>query len=971
MKKMTLTLAYVSAMLLGFMLFSTPVQAQEVSDLDMMIVAWIDEPITVDPAWPWDTASLGLIQNVYETLIRFAVNRTEPDVRKQGKVDQFVSSLATNWTVSPDGLRYTFKIREGVKFHNGAILTAEDVEYSFERAMVQDRADGPIWALYQPLLNCDHADMNWPSDESNPINQAVQSNSTHFWFNLIRPYAPFLSILAEPWASIVNKQWAIAQGCWDGNWATWNDYHDPPISPLDDPAPVMMGTGPYKFDYWTPGVEWSIVKFDDYWQGWPAPGTEGHVSRATVKNIPDWLTRKKMLLNGSADIVHVPTWNISELIVDPGPPETYIEGVRCIRDLPSLHNIAFFFNFDIPSDSPYLGPGFDPANPYVIAEDRIPVNFFSDIDVRKAFAYSFNFTKLFEDVWFIEAVQPSSPVVEGLPYHNPDNPKYAIDLTKAVEHLTTAWGGQVWNNGFNFTIPYSSRSKPMEMAAYIIKNNVEDLNPKFHIKVMSVSSPTYLEDLTNWPLMHSLIPEFIIGWIADYPDPHNFVEPYMHSQTDFAYWQSYSNATVDALIEEGLTTLDPTTRQEIYYTLQLMYYQDAPSVPLYQRIERHWERDWVKGWYYNPMYSYFGQYFYHLWKENTPVGSNVEVPVPAVGVTVAFDNVLSGGMTGATVSSSGPPQPTGFKLGEPPSYYEITTTATYTDMIEICIAYDETQFADETKLRLLQWDETAQEWQDVTVSLDTENNIIRGRVTRLSLFSVMQQSLGICGAVADEYTKQAIQGVEISILETAATTFTNEQGTYCLADLGPGSYTVEMSVPYGDLTHDTVTKFVEVPPETVVQVNFTLYRASWADATIPRTIGYWKNWDRHYAPEMMATFIEHVKSASGLFSDLTIENVESYFKISPHSAMEEKGRAQLLASWLNVVSAQLGVDVQVDLASISGWETVIADDDGILTVDELLRQIDNFYAIHAAPTKEEWETIKKILDSLNNGKLFT
>ncbi|RLG05905.1 MAG: hypothetical protein DRN68_07875, partial [Thaumarchaeota archaeon] len=56
----------------------------------------------------------------------------------------------------------------------------------------------------------------------------------------------------------------------------------------------------------------------------------------------------------------------------------------------------------------------------------------------------------------------------------------------------------------------------------------------------------------------------------------------------------------------------PEERKEIYYELQKIYFEDCPSVMLYQPVGRHYERDWVQGWYYNPIYP--GVYFYALWK---------------------------------------------------------------------------------------------------------------------------------------------------------------------------------------------------------------------------------------------------------------------------------------------------------------------------------------------------------------------
>jgi len=114
-------------------------------------------------------------------------------------------------------------------------------------------------------------------------------------------------------------------------------------------------------------------------------------------------------------------------------------------------------------------------------------------------------------------------------------------------------------------------------------------------------------------LVYSALPIVHLGWLADYPDPHNFLYPFMHSEGDFVRFQGYSNSTVDALIEDGLHTVDATERREIYYQLQQIYHDDCPSIPTVQPLGRHWERTWVQGWYYNPAYP--GNYFYHLWKQ--------------------------------------------------------------------------------------------------------------------------------------------------------------------------------------------------------------------------------------------------------------------------------------------------------------------------------------------------------------------
>ncbi|MDH5374989.1 MAG: ABC transporter substrate-binding protein [Candidatus Bathyarchaeota archaeon] len=435
------------------------------------------------------------------------------------------------------------------------------------------------------------------------MDNAVQHNSTHVWFNLIKLYAPFQTILCQSCSSIVNKKFCVEQEDWPGTWANWQDYHDPEArySPLDSPEPAMCGTGPYKFDYWEKSSEWSIVKNDDYWGAWPAPGCKSYVSRATVKKVHEWPLTYDGFTAGDYDMTYVPTQYIEQL---EGAP-----GIRCVKDLPTLVYSAIFFTFDINTTSPYMGaPGGLLRGTF--NEMGIPPDFFNDTDIRKGFAYSFNWPRYIEDEWNYggEAIQPSSPIIEGVPYRNPDQEKYCLNFTEAEACFKRAWNGEVWEKGFTMTVAYNIGSVPRFIWIEAFKDNVESLNPKFHINMEGVDWSTLITNLVNREL-----PMFNLGWLADYPDPHNFVFPLMHSTGDFPLLQSCGNATVDALVEEGLRTINTTRRREVYYELQRIYHHECASVPLAQPLGRHWERDWVQGWYYNPAYP--GIYFYHLWKQ--------------------------------------------------------------------------------------------------------------------------------------------------------------------------------------------------------------------------------------------------------------------------------------------------------------------------------------------------------------------
>ncbi len=131
----------------------------------------------------------------------------------------------------------------------------------------------------------------------------------------------------------------------------------------------------------------------------------------------------------------------------------------------------------------------------------------------------------------------------------------------------------------------------------------------------------------------------------------------------------------------------------------------------------------------------------------TPPGSDVTVePIdsdPVVGdgtgVTVEFESVTTGGETTVTSSGTGQPPPEGFKLGNPPVYYSIETTAGYSGPIQICIDYSDITYGNESKLRLFHQTDGGN-WEDATDPgyPDTANKIICGTVSSLSIFSIME-----------------------------------------------------------------------------------------------------------------------------------------------------------------------------------------------------------------------------------------
>jgi hypothetical protein len=122
---------------------------------------------------------------------------------------------------------------------------------------------------------------------------------------------------------------------------------------------------------------------------------------------------------------------------------------------------------------------------------------------------------------------------------------------------------------------------------------------------------------------------------------------------------------------------------------------------------------------------------------NTPVGANVVVQPVDAGATLTFTEITQAGVSSLIRRNGGPAPPNGFSLGTPPTYYDITTTATFVSPVTVCITYGPLQFGDPSLLQLLHFE--AGTWVDVTTSNDTVAHVICGLASSLSPFIVAQR----------------------------------------------------------------------------------------------------------------------------------------------------------------------------------------------------------------------------------------
>ena len=545
---------------------------------DTFTYAIIGDADSLDPAWQYDGISHEIQYQIYETLVFYkgpSVSEFEPMLSR-------VVPSRENGLLSQDGLRYAFPIRKNVKFHDGTPLTPEDVRYSILRFLLTDRASGPSTLLLEPLLGV--FSVTGPDGKPLPgifkeAEKAVTIEAGALVLKLKKPAAPLLSILAG-FCPVVSKSFVVAHGGWDGSEGSWTRHLNPSKqdAALYDRA---NGTGPFKLERWDKENRAVILsRNEDYWRK-PAA-----LKRVIFKTVPEAATRKLMLKAGDADAAFLERQFL--------PQFERLEGVTVTDDLPFLeiHNV-FVPNFKITMEgNPYVGSG-------KLDGDGITSDFFSDMDVRKGLAHSFDYDAYIRDGYRGKGRRARGPVPFGVLGHNPRQTLLNFDPAKAAEHFKKAFGGRLWETGFRFTVLFMEGRADRQLACQILKAQVEALNPKFHIEVRGVQWSTYLSHFSA-----GRIPIANARWAMDFPDPHNAVQPFLHSAGHYAKRQGYANPRADALVERAWGETDPEKRKALYAELQSIARTDLPQIYTIDTYHLQVRRSWVKGWYYNPIVVY-------------------------------------------------------------------------------------------------------------------------------------------------------------------------------------------------------------------------------------------------------------------------------------------------------------------------------------------------------------------------------
>ena len=247
-------------------------------------VTYKDDVATLDPAIGYDWQNWSMIKSLFDGMMDYVPGTTT-----------LRPGLAESYALSEDGLTYTFRLRPGVKFHNGREMTADDVKYSLDR-VTNPATQSPGAGFFGSIAGYDAA-----GDAGLSGVKVIDPLTVEI--TLSRPDATFLHVMALNFASVVPKEAVEAAG--------------------DDFGKQPVGTGAYKLAEWTLGQRLVFEKNADYWRA-GVPYLDSVVFEVGQEPVVALLR----LQNGEVDVPGdgIPPAKFQEVMADPAQAERVVVG---------------------------------------------------------------------------------------------------------------------------------------------------------------------------------------------------------------------------------------------------------------------------------------------------------------------------------------------------------------------------------------------------------------------------------------------------------------------------------------------------------------------------------------------------------------------------------------------------------------------------------------------------------------------
>ena len=473
-----------------------------------IVVARAGDSDTLDPAHTTAGISFQVFTNIYDTLIAYNM-----DLGYEG-------ILAESWEISEDGLEYTFKLREGILFHDGTDFNAEAVKFNYDRLM-DPETNAPAAGWVTALTTTEVVD---------PYTVKLI---------LSEPFSPLLGNLCLAYFGIASPTAIEKFGD--------EDYGRNPV-----------GTGPWKFQEWIAGEQITLVPNDGY---------QNFHTHVTNKGRP--YADELVFRNIAEDATQIAAFETGEVTVIPLPPR---EVVRFEEDdqyqvfTPERATNIWFLEWSM-------------EKPTAESDQVYKAPFFDDIRVRQAVAYAVNAEEIIQSVFQNLAVRNYGLLPTGHFAYNPDIADFGFTFDQ--EQAKTLLDEAGWVEGEDgirekdgtklAPLLWTWNAGNNERTVQVLQNQLSAVG--FDVKIETMEAATLfarlVENVSDFDLMSW-------GW----PEPH-IMKMMVESESGLGI---YKDAEYHALVDEAARATEQEARSALYFQANQQALADVAAVPLWTTL---------------------------------------------------------------------------------------------------------------------------------------------------------------------------------------------------------------------------------------------------------------------------------------------------------------------------------------------------------------------------------------------------
>jgi len=486
---------------------------------DVFIIALENDPTDLYPT----RSSGGVDRQVYGQHYKYASAIAESLLFHNLETGEFRPNLAKKWEVSEDGLTFTFYLRDDVKFHDGSMMTAQDVKFTFD-SIFDDKHEAYVKrSLMQNFSSPEIVD-----------DYTIRFKAKKKYFLNLEQLGTMYVMPKKTYSKIDPKNNRMAK--------------------------ISVGSGPYKLKKWSKGKSITLVRNEDWWgKNDPLAGQFYKFKRIVYKPVKDKTLRQAMLERGKLDYDNrVRAENFVKKM-------TSKEWGTKVLKVQAKNRIPKFLSF--------IGLN----NNHKILKDK---------KVRQALSHLVNVNFLIEKFQYGLQEPATGPFRLASDYSNKNVKPRKFNPEKAKKLLQEAGWADTDKDGLldkmidgqktKFSFELMNPNKDSEKQVTVIKEDMRKAGVDMKINIVDWTA-------FSKALNERKFDAVIMAWGGGSfePDPNQIWHSNSAKGTG-SNFVSYKNPDVDKLIAKGVNTLDRAERLKIYHKIHAMIAEDTPYIFLYE-----------------------------------------------------------------------------------------------------------------------------------------------------------------------------------------------------------------------------------------------------------------------------------------------------------------------------------------------------------------------------------------------------